>query len=333
MKGFIFGKFYPFHKGHQKMIEFALEKGSVTVLVCAEEKEKIDGNIRKNWIRETFKDNQNLKVQVFKYSENNFPNSSVSDWDISKKWSEVFREYFKDEDFLVTSEEYGEMLSVILDIDHCMFDENREKIQISASEIREDVFQHWNFLPLSVQKYFALKVVFLGTESTGKSVMTDYLSEYFNCNKVSEAERDLISDSKEFYFNDLEKVYREHADRIENVDHSKSFLTLIDTDVHITKSYAEFIFGEKLSVPQEITDKNKADLYLYSTKDVEFIQDGSRLEIDRRNALDKSHRNVLKENGIAFIEISGSWDERLDEAKQYIKKLISERSGILKLKK
>lgn len=330
MKGFVFGKFYPFHIGHQKMIEFALEKGSVTVLVCAEEKEKIDGNIRKEWIKETFNNNKNLKVKVFKYNENDFPNSSVSDWEVSKIWSEVFKEYFKEEEFLVTSEEYGEMLSMIMDIDHFMFDENRESIQISASEIRDNIFENWNYLPLSVQKYFALKVVFLGTESTGKTVMTNNLSEYFKANKVSEAGRDLISDSKEFDCNDLKKVYTEHANRIENVDYRKSFLTLIDTDIHITKSYSEFIFGKKLSVPEEIIEKNKADLYLYSTKDAEYIQDGTRLEIDDRNKLDVSHRNILREYNIDFLEISGSWDDREKMAVEKIKNLILKRQMMFK---
>lgn len=332
MKGFVFGKFYPFHIGHQKMIEFALEKGSVTVLVCAEEKEKIDGNIRKEWIKETFKDNKNLKVKVFKYNENDFPNTSVSDWEVSKIWSEVFKEYFKEENFLVTSEEYGEMLSVIMDVDHFMFDENRENIQISASKIREDLFKYWDFLPEAVQKYFALKVVFLGTESTGKTVMTNKISEYFKANKVSEAGRDLIQNSKQFEFENLERVYTEHANRIEKVDHKESFLTLIDTDIHITKSYAEFIFGTKLNVPEEIIDKNKADLYLYSTKDAEYIQDGTRLEIDDRNKLDESHQNILKEDNIDFLEISGSWNDREKMAVDFIDKLILEKKNIFKTK-
>jgi len=331
MKGFVFGKFYPFHIGHQNMIEFALEKGDVTVLVCAEENEKINGNIRKQWIKDTFSENKNLNVKVFNYSEKDFPNSSVSDWEISKKWSEVFNEYFKEENFLVTSEEYGEMLSVIMDVDHFMFDENRENIQISASKIREDLFKYWDFLPEAVQKYFALKVVFLGTESTGKTVMTNKLSEYFKANKVSEAGRDLIQNSKKFEFENLEKVYTEHANRIENVNHKESFLTLIDTDVHITKSYAEFIFGRKSNVPEEIIEKNKADLYLYLTKDAEYIQDGTRLEFDERNKLDESHRKVLVENNINFLEVSGTWEEREKMVIENIKNLILKRQMIFKV--
>ena len=45
-------------------------------------KRKIEGNIRKQWIKDTFPDNRDLKVKVFKYKENDFPNTSVSDWDV-----------------------------------------------------------------------------------------------------------------------------------------------------------------------------------------------------------------------------------------------------------
>ncbi len=91
MKGFVFGKFYPFHIGPSENDEFALEKGSITVLVCAEEKEKIDGNIRKQWIKDTFPDNRDLKVKVFKYKESNFPNTSrFQIGTFLKKWSGGF---------------------------------------------------------------------------------------------------------------------------------------------------------------------------------------------------------------------------------------------------
>lgn len=329
MKGFVFGKFYPFHIGHQKMIEFALTKGDVTVLVCADSREKIDGNIRKNWIEETFPNNENLKVKVFEYNNNDFPNSSVSDWEVSKIWSQVFKGYFPNENFVVTSEEYGNMLSEIMNIEHFMFDEKRENIQISASRIRENIYHNWSFLPLSVQKYFALKVVLLGTESTGKTFITNRLTDYFKANKVSEAGRDLIPYSNEFEFEDLEKVYTEHAKRIENVDYRNSFLTIIDTDVHITKSYAEFIFEKKLIVPKNILDINKADLYLYSTKDAEYIQDGTRLALDERNKLDDNHRKILKQHGIDFLEISESWENRQKMAIRMIEELIAGKSQTL----
>ena len=54
---------------------------------------------------------------------------------------------------------------------------------------------NWKFLPDSVRPYFSIKVVVLGTESTGKSTLTERLAKYFNCSSVKEAGRDLIVDS------------------------------------------------------------------------------------------------------------------------------------------
>jgi HTH-type transcriptional regulator, transcriptional repressor of NAD biosynthesis genes len=47
IKAFVFGKFLPFHKGHQAMINFALTKCDyLSVLICCSDKENIDGLIR-----------------------------------------------------------------------------------------------------------------------------------------------------------------------------------------------------------------------------------------------------------------------------------------------
>jgi len=34
-----------------------------------------------------------------------------------------------------------------------------------------------------------------------------------------------------------------------------------------------------------------------------------------RDLLDKSHRHVLRKNGVDFVEISGDWEERFERAK------------------
>jgi HTH-type transcriptional repressor of NAD biosynthesis genes len=51
IKAFTFGKFLPFHKGHEAMINFALtECDFLSVLVCCSDKENINGEVRKKWI-------------------------------------------------------------------------------------------------------------------------------------------------------------------------------------------------------------------------------------------------------------------------------------------
>jgi HTH-type transcriptional regulator, transcriptional repressor of NAD biosynthesis genes len=79
LKAFIFGKFLPFHKGHEAMIRFArLHCDVLNVLICCSDKENISGKIRKNWIAKAFAFDKKVKVQLFNYLESELPNTSVS---------------------------------------------------------------------------------------------------------------------------------------------------------------------------------------------------------------------------------------------------------------
>ena len=70
VKAFVFGKFLPFHKGHEAMINFALSKCDfLTVLVCCSDKEPFPENVRKNWIEKNFASQKNIEVTSFNYLE------------------------------------------------------------------------------------------------------------------------------------------------------------------------------------------------------------------------------------------------------------------------
>jgi HTH-type transcriptional regulator, transcriptional repressor of NAD biosynthesis genes len=326
IKAFVFGKFLPFHKGHEAMINFALDHCDLlTVLVCCSDKENIPGKTRKKWIEQTFEHNGNAEVKIFDYREEDFPNTSVSSESVSKIWANIFTKEIPGCSLLITSEPYGDYVASFMNIQHIPFDINRTKFPVASSFIREDIFSNWQYLPASVKPYYAIKVVLLGTESTGKTTLAQNLSAHYTCSVVLEAARDIIDNSNDFSFDDLQLVAKEHARQIEKALQGNSPLIIIDTDIHITKSYAEFVFGSKLDVSEEICKANKADLYLYLTNEADFFQDGTRLEESERNQLDLSHRKILAENGVSFVEISGTWNERFEKAVSCINKLISKK--------
>jgi len=209
-----------------------------------------------------------------------------------------------------------------MNIKHILFDKPREKFPVSASAIRSDLFANWIFLPDSVKPDYAVKVVILGTESTGKTMLTKKLAQHYNCSFVSEAGRDLIADSNSFSFDDLYLVAAEHAKRIDKAILGESPLVIIDTDIHITKSYAQFMFGKELVVDDQIIESNKADLYLYLNTDAPYIQDGTRLNKADRNFLNLSHRDILQQHKIDIVEIHGNWKKRFDYAIKEIDLLI-----------
>ena len=324
VKAFVFGKFMPFHKGHEAMIRFALSKCDfLTVLVCASDKETVSGQLRQSWISDTFAGQKNIKVQVFDYIESELPNSSVSSTAISEVWAKVFTELLPDHSLLVTSEPYGEYVAGFMNIQHIPFDNTKTLYPVSATAVRNDLMANWLFLPEAVRRDLALKVVILGTESTGKTTLTENLAACFNCSKVLEAGRDLIPDSNEFTIDDLYLVAREHAKRIDETAAGNSALVIIDTDIHITKSYCRYTFDKELEVSNAIYRSNKAQLYLYLNNDVEYYQDGTRLSKAERDRLDFSHRQIVKDANLPVVEIRGNWEERFQQAVEQIRLLIA----------
>lgn len=327
IKGFVFGKFMPFHKGHEAMMRFAATQcDRLSVLVCKSDREAMSGDLRKKWIESALSDLPEVNVTVFEYSEEEHPNTSVSSSEVSKKWSEVFMRFFPDHHLVVTSEPYGQFVAREMNIRHVAFDYDRLETTISASEIRNDIFKYWGFLPCAVKEDHAIKVVILGTESTGKSTLSLRLAEHYQCSLVEETGRDLIPSSTCFSIDDLRIVAQEHAGRIKRTSTAHSPLLIIDTDIHITQSYCKFAFGQELEVDAEIYSVNKADLYLYLCNDVEFMQDGTRMSELDRDKLDLSHRETLRDHGVEFEEVAGDWQSRFERAVRSIDELLKSKT-------
>lgn len=323
-KAFVFGKFLPFHKGHEAMINFALSKCDfLTVLVCCSDKENIPDTVRKSWIEKTFEKQKNVEVKTFNYLESELPNTSETSKEVSEIWADIFKKQLPDYSFLITSEEYGIFVAACMNIQHIAFDIPKKLFPVSATAVRSDVFANWKFLPDSVKPDFAIKVVILGTESTGKTTLTEKLSKHFNCSLVLEAAREIIANSNNFSFDDLHLVATEHANRIDKTILADSPLVIIDTDIHTTKSYSRFTFEKELEISADIYNSNRANIYLYLNNDVEYLQDGTRLSEAERNLLDLSHRQVLTDHNIDIVEINGNWEQRFEKAVEQINRQIA----------
>ena len=323
IKAFVFGKFLPFHKAHQAMISFALNNCDfLSVLVCYDNQEHIPGEVRKNWIEATFENTSNMEVKILRYDNRLLPNTSQTSLTVSEIWSTEFKKLYPEYNLLITSEPYGDLVAGFMGIKHLPFNLEKDIHHVSATAIRNNLFANWHHLPAAVKPYFVVKVVILGTESTGKTTLTEKLGGYYNCSMVAEAGRDLIPDSTDFSFDDLLSVANEHAKKIDEAVCGDSPLVIIDTDIHITKSYAKFTFDIELPVNEHIYKINKADLYLYLNNDAPYYQDGTRLNKNDRDLLDQSHREVLADHQIKFVEISGNWQSRFEQAVSEISKLI-----------
>lgn len=326
IKAFVFGKFMPFHKGHEALITFAATHcDELLVIPCVSDREHLAGSLRKAWIEDTFVANKKIRVYVLNYSEQELPNTSESSLEVSKLWAEKFKSILPEVGLLISSEPYGEYVAHFMGIEHLFFDVNRTLVPVSATKIRLNPYENWDYLPDAVKPFYQKKVVILGTESTGKTTLTEYLSKYFGAALVRELGRDLIPNSDNFEPKDLERVAAAHQEETQRAIKSLNPLIVMDTDIHITQSYAYFKFGAYLNLPDEWYQTQKADLYLYLTAETPYIQDGSRLSKNERDKLDQYHLSTLTKFGIVFKTLYGNYNSREEEALRMIRRLLENR--------
>lgn len=313
------GKFLPFHKGHARLIDFAESRcDRLTVLVCSTRDEEIPGEVRLGWIEEFYRRNEKIEAVHLRYDERILPNTSVSSREVSRRWAVHLREHFPPFDLVFTSEEYGDFLAEFLGAEHLAFDLSKEIVPVSGTQIRENPFLYWDFLPDPVKPHFVKKVCLIGTESTGKSVLTERLARHFKTAFVPEMARDIIEKTVECTSDHLRQIAELHARTILETVPKADKLLFVDTDVNITRSYSRFLFGEELRVEDWIERANRFDLYLYLEKDADFVQDGTRLVQTERDLLDLSHRQIFAEKKIELTGIGGDWEGRFERALQVV---------------
>jgi HTH-type transcriptional repressor of NAD biosynthesis genes len=318
-RGLVLGKFMPLHAGHVRLVEFAAARcDELIVLVCATEKEPIPGAIRRDWVEETFGDHKNIKPQLLWYDDRVLPNTSESSSAVSRIWADHLHPILPKIDVFFSSEKYGDYVAEFLNCAHIAYDLPRQLTNISATQILQNPFQHWDFLPPAVRPYFVKKICLYGTESTGKTTLTQKLAAHFHTTWVPEMARDIIEGTEDCTEEHLRQIAELHATTIQKKIKTANKLLFVDTDLNITRGYSQYLFGKEMIVPEWIEQANHFDLHLFLEADAPFVQDGTRLKMPERNHLQEFHRAELVKRGIAYTVITGDWEERFTKAGQIV---------------
>ena len=313
--GLVLGKFMPLHRGHMALIQFALlHCDKLIVMICASPKEPISGEVRQQWLLKEYGSNPRIHIVLTNYHEDYLPNTSVSSHNVSWLWAKFIKDSLPPIDIIFTSEPYGDYVAEFLNIEHKCFDQPRSLFNIAASSILKEPFLHWYYLPDSVKPFFTKKICISGSESTGKSTLTENLAKYFQTTYVPEMARWVIETTEEVKFDDLYKIANLHAQEIKIQLLKANKLLICDTDVNITKSYSKYLFNRTLQVEDWIEEANKFHLHIFLDTDCPYVQDGTRLNEKERNQLSHYHLKQLQESGISYHTIGGTWEQRFQQA-------------------
>ena len=292
--GLIIGKFYPFHIGHEYLIDFARTSLSgkddkLYIVVCSREDEKIEGQKRVNWLVENYFFGSNINIIHFPNDLQEYPKNEY-DIDFWNQWREgLLRILPEKPDFVFASEPYGKRLSKELGARFMPLD--RSAIDISGTDIRKNPFENFKYLTEPVKRFYRQTICVTGPESCGKSTLVRHLAKKYDTVFVPEYGRTYLENHCQTSWNqdDISDIGFGHINSILSLKDKANYTFFVDTDLFITRMYCEMV-GEKIPMWIEDhlwTEENhkeysypsiEPDLYLLLAPTVPWVPDGLRLK-------------------------------------------------------
>ena len=172
------------------------------------------------------------------------------------------------------------------------------------------------------------KIVVIGPESTGKSTLCSQLAAHYNTLWVREYAREYLEKNGTNYsYDDLLAIAKGQINSEEKVSNKDSTLNLlfIDTDMYVMKVWCEYVFGKCHNWILTRIAERKYDGYLLCNPDLPWTHDSLREYPDEkvRKKLYHFYKELMINQTVPWIDISGSYDERLNKAVNFINKLIN----------
>jgi len=164
------------------------------------------------------------------------------------------------------------------------------------------------------------KIAVIGPESTGKSTLCEQLAAHYKTVWCPEYAREyLLTHGKTYRFEDLDTIARGQLaleDKYTTLVPPHSSLLFVDTDMYVMKVWCEYVFGKCHPFILDEIINRKYDLYLFCNIDLPWTQDELREYPDEqpRRELYQLYKDLLINQSTPWVDISGSYEERLQTA-------------------
>lgn len=304
----------PLHRGHQLLIDTALSQvDDLTILVYDSDP---PGNYppmplpkRLAWLRALYPDIEAVLAV-------NDPHKHDPDRDDPKYAREYANElaFLGQFDVVFTSETGYEDFARSLGARHELVDTARELIPISGTQIRENVYEHRGWMDPLVYSSLIQKVVFVGTESTGKSTLARRMAEEYGTLWTHEFGRELwVKQDGGSFVDHVMMAERQYRREQAALRHSRDFL-FCDTNPWTTLQWSLWAYGTADARLHELVDRTIGEyVWVLLRNDFPWADDGIREMRDGKAADFQARlRADMVRRQIGFYEIGGSLDRRVD---------------------
>ena len=324
--GFLLGKFMPPHAGHLYCAEVGKKRCDLmTVLVCSHDAEPIDGHLRAKWMRECLPQ-PGYRVLHMHRSIPQAPEDHPDFWPI---WCAAIAEFHPEPiDWVFGSEGYVHRLAREVGARPFPVDPERRIVPVSATVIREDPLSYWDHVPGPVRGHCQRRLVVVGAESTGKTVLAEALAERLASVPVPEYGRDydaVFRHGQDWVAADFEAIMAGHRALADTMAARVGPIVVEDTDAVQTMVWAEALLG---NVPESLVDRARTaavgKTYLLLDHAVPWQDDGTRhfANLARRAWFTDRLREWLDAFGAEWQLIEGAdWTVRTAAANAWLKPL------------
>ena len=325
-RGLVFGKFMPLHRGHQHLIDTALSQCDDLTIVVYDNDPPGDFapmpvELRLGWLQALYPNVENILAvdDPMKHDPDRDSPAHAPEYADQLRFLGPFDRVF-------SSESNYDDFARALGAQPVVVDEARGTVPISGTVIRADLYEHRGWLDPIVYSSLIQKVVFVGTESSGKTTLARALAEQLDTLWTHEFGRELWeAQNLSGTFADHLKMARRQYDREQAaLRHARRFL-FCDTNAWSTLHWSLRSYGTADARLHDLVDRTVHDyVWVVCANDFGWIQDGTRELAGAESARFQEQQLAdLDRRGNAHTVVSGPVEERIAR----VEALLADRNG------
>ncbi|MDG9666548.1 AAA family ATPase [Hahella sp. CR1] len=319
--GLTLGKFAPLHKGHQYLIEQALEQVDHLLVMIYGCPDVIDVPLerRASWIKTLYPQAEVILAPDGPQEVGDTP-------EICRKQEDYIGQCLAGRrvTHFFCSEFYGDHVSRYLNAQDCRVDEARKIVPISATQVRNNPFAARDWLHPLVYRDLVKKVVFLGAPSTGKTTLAQAMAARFNTQWMPEYGREYWEENqieRRLTPEQLVEIAEGHLQREENLLLDSNGYLFVDTNALTTRHFAHYYHGFALPELERLADAAapRYDRVFLCADDIPYEDTWDRSGEVNRGDFQREIIAELERRKIDFVLLEGDVEARIRQVTKVLK--------------